>query len=229
MLFYGQIVSVNSRRRTLSVAGPSGQVLGIPIRVLHYGAADPLRIDASPLPKPGTWGLVAIPGNDNRNAVWIGAVLTSLEDANGAPNDPDADYQSHASGAWELLTGAGEWTKALPDGSYMRFGQNPAKPQLTRHTVDQNQVQQATAYPDSARTNGVVASMAYRFQHASGTTQDITPGGQYKVTTSSQLQVNAPAANFSGNVSVGTGATGTYSAGSGLTLSFKDGICVNIA
>lgn len=42
------------------------------------------------------------------------------------------------------------------------------------------------------------------------------------------FNVTTPAANFSGNLGAGTGASGTAPTGTGVTLTFLNGLCVNI-
>lgn len=241
-----QVLSVDAKNRLLYVTTKAQQTTGIPVRVLHHGVADPLFIHATPLPRPGTSGLVCFTHGTSVNGVWLGAILANQVSAIGLPLDPIADYHSHPSGAFSILAGSGEFTHYQPDGSYLRVASNTALPNLTRNIVDENQVQKQKCYTPAERINSPISPFNFLYSHGSGTTITIAANGDVAIThvggntsillgssditinASSSVNINTPVATASGSLLVGDGATGNTTDTSGQTTEFVSGIAKNI-
>lgn len=170
-----RVLAVDVPNRRLTVELPSRQV--VTVRMLHHGPADGVRVNHPAMPGRYTDGLVVFPVGDNRNGFWIGSIFMSQMDALTTNDDQFLEYNSHWSGAYELLDGEGRWTKSLPDGTYIQISDTTAKPATYRHTVDENQNQQLTLFPDSERVPNPPGPRHLYVHHASGTTVDIDPSG----------------------------------------------------
>ena len=176
-----QIVSVDAVRRRLNCRFKSGAGPGIPVRMGLQGAADGVRVNQSPMPGPLTWGLVAFPGGDSRSGVWITSVYTSDVDAFTGDGDPYINYQSHWSGAYDLLDGNGQRWSGTPDGSYWCQAQTPGPPTLTKHVVDATQTRVPKAVTPASLVTTAPAPMPWRYHHASGTQVDIADDGHITI------------------------------------------------
>jgi hypothetical protein len=175
-----QVISVDPQRGLIYVQVTS---LGIPvpIRPLHYGQADGVRISQKPLPVPSTWGLCAFPYGDARNGIWLGSILTSLQDARTS-GDPNADYEAYYSGGWQLIDGQGRHTMVYPDGSMFMVSDSLTPTVPTRHTVDQTQVQSAVPFTTAQRVPNPPSARYMVVKHATGTTLEIDTSGNVTFT-----------------------------------------------
>lgn len=176
-ILHAQVVSVDAARGAVYVMLPSGQVPGsYPARVAHYGPADALRVKQAPLPQPGTWGLVAFPGGDTRNAVWLCSYYPSQVDARTHPTDPNVDYQAHYGGGYDLLDGAGSRTTEYPDGTTITVSPDGSPIAPTRHIVDSSETQQVVASAASDRLPTPAPPLHVVVKTAGGVTISVTPG-----------------------------------------------------
>lgn len=207
LLAHAQVISQDPQGGVY-VLLPSGQVPGASYaRVIHYGPADGLRVTQKPLPPPGTWGLVAFPYGDSRNGIWIGSVYAAQVDARALPQDPNADYESHWSGAWSLMDGTGQYAKSFPDGTYLTVSSTAALPAVTRNIVNEQQVKTAIPYAASDRVTTPPSPFIVNLRTASGATIQIDASGNINVTAGSGGTINfnastsmtftTPVANFS--------------------------------
>jgi len=207
-----QVYSVDPNKRLLYVLLPSSQGLGIPVEMGYEGPADALRLRQTPMPTKGTWGLVAFPHGDSRNGVWLRSIYTSKENA-VLPGDANADYDSHWSGAWSLMTGDGQVYKSFPDGTFITLADETTLPALTRNTVDQTQTQQAVPYPQTDRLASAPPARPLHVHHSSGTDLLVDKTGNTTITI---------AAGASVSVSCG-GTTVTISPQGGITVVLASG------
>ena len=144
----------------------------------YHGPADAVRVSHRPMPGRGTWGLIAFPdGKDNRNGVWVCATYPAFVDALTTDTDQFMDYESHWSGAYEVMDQEGRWTKSFPDGTYIQVSDSTTKPTMYRHTVDGSENQQLTAFSDSERVPNPPSPRHFYISHPSGTTAHINPKG----------------------------------------------------
>jgi phage baseplate assembly protein gpV len=182
---HAQVVALDPSRGFVTVQLPSLQVPGLRARLLYHGPADGLRIRQTAMPTVGTWGLVLCPYGDSRQAIWAGSLLTTMLDARTGDSDPYVEYNSHWSGYFSYLDSAGNHYEYFPDGTYVGFATSTALPSITRHTVDNTQTQQSTAFPASQRTASPVAARPYVLRHATGTQVQIDASGNATVTAAS--------------------------------------------
>lgn len=174
-----RVLAVDVANRRLTVSLPSRQI--VVVRMLIHGPADGVRVVHTAMPGRFTEGLVVFPAGDNRNGIWIGAIYASQMDALTTNEDPFLEYNSHWSGAFEMMDGKGQWTKSFPDGTYVQVGDNTAKPATFRHTVDTRQNQQLTPFTDAERVPNPPSPRHVYVNHPSGTTQEIDPKGDVTV------------------------------------------------
>lgn len=175
-----RVLAVDIPSRRLVVELPSRQV--VKVRMLHHGPADGLRVSHSAMPGRFTYGLVIFPGGDNRSGFWVGSFYGAQEDALATDTDQFLEYNSHWSGAYEVLDGEGRWTKAFPDGTFIQVSDSTTKPTLYRHTVDQSQNQQLTEFTDAERVKSKPSPRNVVIDHPSGTTHVIDTNGNVLVT-----------------------------------------------
>lgn len=188
----GRVIAVNVQLRRLTVELASGQI--VHPKTLHYGPADGARVSHKALPARGTWGLVAFPSQDDRNCIWLGAFYPMFMDALTTNTDQFLEYDSHWSGAYELLDQQGQWTKSFPDGTFIQVSASTSKPATYRHTVDQNQNQQLTLFPDSERiANPPSSPYNVVVNHPSGASILIDTNGNVTVTAANGKQLEATA------------------------------------
>lgn len=163
----------------------SGQALGWPVRMLTHNSADGLRINQKPLPGIGTWGVIGFPHGDERNAVWMGSFHPSALDAITTQNDaldPFIDYESHFSGFWKMLDGAGNFSMQFPDGSAMIVGAGTDLPELFRHTVDASGAQVQIPFTHAERVPNKPTPFNFQLTTAKGTVFGVDPDGNVTVT-----------------------------------------------
>ena len=230
-------------RLLVSVDVFGGQVLFLPVDVLTHGPRDAVRGHYPPLPLPGTRGLVAFTRGDDRTGRWIGAQAPSLPDASTlSPPSGSVDYVAHWSGAWSWHGQDGTSAFVWPDGSNVVVGPPlgdsgaPALPAPTRHVVAPDGSRQRSLFTAAQRNPNPPSFFAMSIQHPSGAFVTIAPDGTVTVAAAAgkQLTFVASPALFNGNVattgnvSVGTGATGTFSANGGVNVTVRDGIITNI-
>lgn len=168
----------------------SGQIAGYPVKVLHRGAADFMRIDQDPLPTRGTWGLVAFPEGDVRNGIWLGSYYPAKANAvTSPPGDPTVRYHAHYSGDWDYLDGAGVEAHQWADGSYFVAGSG-ALPTAYRQTVDENQTVSRLAYARSARIPSPPSAFPFTYVHESGTSISVDVSGNVTVALAASKVLN---------------------------------------
>ena len=155
---------------------PSIQASGVLVSAGLNGSADALRVSQKALPTEGTWGIVVWPYGDSRGGVWICSVYTQGYSAIVNTN-ADIDYEAHPSGAWDYLDQNGNYTFALPDGSFVQFGNGGAKPELTRQVVDSTQHIVTIPYPDSTRQATAPPPFPMTLSLASGTAVFVDAAG----------------------------------------------------
>lgn len=178
-----QVVSVDANKRRMVVQLPSAQ--SAEVRMGYHGPADAVRVSHKAMPSRGSWGLVAFPYGDNRAGIWVCSTYPALVDAITTQTDQFAEYDSHWSGAYEFMDQNGQWLKSFPDGTFLLVSGSATKPTMYRHTVDQNQVQQFTAFPDSERIPSPPSPRYFHINHGSGTVAEIDPSGNTTVTGAS--------------------------------------------
>lgn len=175
-----QVFSVDPNKRRVTVLTASGQQ--VEVRMGYPGPADAVRVAHHALPGRGSWGLCAFPYGDNRVGIWVCGTYPHLEDALTTETDPFMEYNSHWSGAYEMMDQSGQWIKSFPDGTFLQVSGSATKPKMYRHTVDQDQVQQLTEFTDSQRVPNKPNPRYLYLSHASGTTAQIDPKGNTSVT-----------------------------------------------
>jgi hypothetical protein len=214
------VLSPDPKAPGLRVILASGQMPSLPVKVGHHGAADGAAVDQKPLPRPGTWGLCAFPGGDNRNGVWLCSLYLSQVDAYTSETDPNMDFQAHYSGAFELLDGQGNWTKSFPDGTFIQAAATAGVPTLNRHVVDATQTRQLVPFTPSQRVGSAQTPRTLTISHASGTTQVTSPSGAVAITGAE----GAPITITFGGSTVVMNANGTMSLtdASGTILAFEN-------
>jgi phage baseplate assembly protein gpV len=213
LLQEGRVISVDVPNRRLTVDIPSAQILGVRVRMSYAGPADGVRVKHDAMPGRGTWGLVAFPYNDARNGIWLGSFYPALNTAHTSNTDQFLEYNSHWSGAYEMLDGQGQWTKSFPDGTFIQVASATTKPATFRQTVDPTQTQQLTAFPDSERVaNPPAQKFNLTIAHGSGTTIKIDPNGNVTlVASNASVTVTTPTVKINGQLQV----TGNITAGFG--------------
>lgn len=174
---------------------PSRQI--VTVQMLIHGPADGVRISHPAMPGRYTHGIVIFPAGDSINGFWIGAFNSSQEDALTTDTDQFMEYNSHWSGAWELLDQEGKWTKSFPDGTYIQSSDVTDKPTTYVHTVDAQQNQQLTEFTESQRVPSPPLPRHLYIHHAAGTDQDIDPSGNV-------VMNGAPGASLTLNFNGGT-------------------------
>lgn len=175
----GQVISVDPRLRRLTVQLASAQI--VDVRVGYYGPADGVRVSHKALPGRGSWGIVAFPFGDKRAGIWLCTSHPNFQDALTTETDPFMEYDSHWSGAYEMLDQNGQWLKSFPDGTFFLVSGSAVKPTTYHHTVDDKQVQHLTIFPDSERVPNPPSPRYIYVNHPSGTNAEIDPKGNTTV------------------------------------------------
>jgi hypothetical protein len=170
-----QVISVDPNKRRVTVQLASAQVAEV--RMGYHGPADAVRVSHQALPGRGSWGLCAFPYGDNRSGIWVCSTYPALVDAHTTQTDAFMEYNSHWSGAYEMLDQNGQWLKSFPDGTFLLVSGSATKPKMYRHTVDENQQQQFIEFPDSERIPNPPKPRYFYLSHASGTIAEIDPQG----------------------------------------------------
>lgn len=236
----------------------SGQALGWPVRIGLNNSADGLRISQRPLPGIGTWGLIAFPYGDERNAIWLCSIHPSSIDAittNGDELDPFLDYEAHFSGYWSMLDGLGNYAAQWPDGSHLTIASGVGLPATFRHTVDAQQAQQRVAFTHAERVPSPPTPFTLQYVSAAGTSVQVDAsgsvtvsgaagatatlefnggiiqldaGGNINLTATGSVNITAPVTETSGNLSAGNGITASFTTPTGQTVMIQNGIVTNI-
>ena len=217
----------------------SGQSPGFPVRMGYTGPADSLRIRQRPMPVRGSWGLVAFPYGDARNGIWLCSILPNLADAltstsaGATDTDPFIDYDSQYSGFWKLIDGQGQLAMEFPDGSSLVVGASGALPTIYRHTVGANNARSKIPFTSTDRIASPPSTpFVMNLTLASGANISTDSAGNITITAGESgggsIFINAAGTSFSGNVQVGTGATGSFTTPTGQTVTVQDGIVTNI-
>lgn len=226
----GHVLSHNASRHSVICAMKvTGQTLSLNVAV-PMAYADALRASQKPLPGVGSAGLIAFPEGNLLNAVWLCTIPANLMDAvhtNDDALDPYIDYDAHFSGHWDLLDGAGNVAIQFADGSSIVMGATAELPTTYRHTVDANQVRQRVPFTRDERIPAPPPPFVFQYTGADGVviTKDIT--GNIVIKASSIL-LDTPVVTTTGNVTGGTGATGTFTTPTGQTVSVLNGLVDNI-
>lgn len=216
-----RVIAVDVPNRRLTVELPSRQV--VTVRMMFHGPADGVRVGHPAMPGRFTDGIVVFPVNDNRNGFWLGSVYMSQMDALTTNTDQFLEYNSHWSGAYEMMDGEGRWTKSFPDGTFIQCSDGTTKPTTFRHTVDGQQNQQLTHFPESQRVPNPPAPRHLYVGHSSGTTFDIDPSGNVSLdgakNASCTVTFNGGTIVIDGNGSI----TATAPSGQQITLDANGG------
>lgn len=190
----GIVVGYNpSDQDSITIMFPgSGQIVGYPIKILHRGAADAMRVDQDPLPTRGTWGLIAFPDGDIRNGIWLGAFYPSKQNAVTSPTgDPTVRYHAHWSGDWDYLDGSGNAARQWADGSYVVAASGAGGlPGVFRQLVDATkQTVSRVLYNRTDRIPNPPSAFVFKFAHASGTQVAVDAAGNASVTAASGASI----------------------------------------
>lgn len=232
LIVRGMIASQDPPNGTVGVMLATGQLVNA--FILYPGANDALRIHQHPLPQRGTYGIVAFPNGDFRNAIWLGAFFPSQQDAittgpenagqSANPNASQIDYHAAYSGYWRYHDAVGTTAHQWPDSSSVVVGNNGVLPTVFRHIVDgdQNRVQTAFTMADRV-ANPPAQPFPFTFNHKSGTSIVVDVSGNVTITNgpNGNIVLNSPNNNISlaasGNITisasgnVGINAQGTMS------------------
>ena len=174
-IVHAQVWSVDPEAGLIYVQ-TSSLAIPMPVKPLHHGQADGVRVRQAPLPLPSTWGICIFPYGDARNGVWLGGYYSTLMDARTA-GDPNADYTAWFDGGWELVDSQGQHTRVYSDGSYVQVAGSTALPSPTRHIVNSKQVQEKVPFTQAQRVPNPPSPRYMYIKHASGTTLEIDPSG----------------------------------------------------
>ena len=181
----GMVMSHDPDNDGMIVMLSSGSIPAFIVKRIYHGAVDAYRIDKPPLPVRGSWGLVAFPGGDIRNATWLGAYQPHQIDAiTSEQADPFADYQSHFSGHWSLLHGlSGYISTQFADGSYFVASSGNNLATTYHHIVDDQQKRQRKELAFSDRNPTPQPTFAYTFsQSGTNFSGNLSPSGSLNVT-----------------------------------------------
>jgi len=125
---------------------------------------------------------VIFPRGDPRNGHWIGAIDPALIDASAHnPGNGNIAYSSHYGGGWDHRDQVGGIYHWFPDGTSLLVGQSVPTP--TRHTLDQNQARQRTAFTPSQRVPKPPAAFQAKLTHPSGATASLNASGGWVLTS----------------------------------------------
>lgn len=234
-LMEARVVNVDVPRRRLIVDIPSSQMLGIGVKMMIHGPADGMRVSHSAMPGRGTWGLVAFLYGSSENGLWLGSFYPALDTALTSHEDQFLEYNSHWSGAFDMLDQLGRYTKSFPDGTYLQVSDTDVRPAVNRQTVDPQQNQQLTALTDDQRVPNKPTARIVTVKHASGTTITIGANGDVTVNTAPNTKIaltaptevdittdhvviKAPLVSIDGNLEVTGGVTAGKGTGDQVTL-----------
>lgn len=244
LLGIGRVEGYDAESHSLFVRLPSWQ-MPFPARLLINGPCDGVRINQQPLPIQGTWGLVAFPFGDYRNAIWLGAYVngtstssfaqsTDAINSSSAELDTQMQYQSHFSGFYELLDGSGNYYARFPEGTEVLVNSNNQPPTTYRHVVNASGARERVEYTNAYRVPNPPSQPYYlAVNHPSGASISISASGQTIITgplvgdnpgTSAQIQMNIEGdillqgSDSSGNVSIEQGQGGTLTLGQAVSL-----------
>lgn len=159
---------------------PSMQQLSESAKVLINGPADATRIEQTPLPVIGTWGLIAFPFGDVRSIIWIGSFYQSLVNAVNSDNTPESGqmrYMSHASGAYSVLDYDGNYYYYSPDGTQLILNAGGDAPVTRRHNVDEHINQNEIVIGNSFRNPQPPSPFTASIVHPSGAAITIQSNG----------------------------------------------------
>lgn len=208
LIVRGMIASQDPPNGTVGVMLATGQLVNA--FILYPGANDALRIHQHPLPQRGTYGIVAFPNGDFRNAIWLGAFFPSQQDAittgpenagqSADSNASQIDYHAAYSGYWRYHDAVGTTAHQWPDSSSVVVGNNGVLPTVFRHIVDgdQNRVQTAFTMADRV-ANPPADPFPFTFNHKSGTSIVVDVSGNVTITNgpNGNIILNSPNNNIS--------------------------------
>jgi hypothetical protein len=219
----GMVLSHDPDNDGIVVMLQSGQMPVYTVKRIYHGLVDAYRINKPPLPTRGSWGLIAFPGGDVRNATWLGSYQPHKIDAiTSEQDDPFADYQAHFSGHWSHLHGvSGYLATQFADGSFFVAGSGISLPTMHRHVVGDQQKRERIEYPFSDRAPNPQKTFSYSFnQSGTNFTATLDPSGNLNVLfdqgKSLTFQQSGTSATIvidgSGNITVNAAQTITYNA-----------------
>lgn len=170
LLLKAVVIAQNAEEHSVQCSFTStGQGPGFPVQMLYNGTADALRISQRPLPVQGTWGLVAVPSGDLRNAIWLGAYYPSQMNAiTSDASSPFIDYEAHPSGFWRMLDDDGQLSMQFPDGSSVLVASGGSLPTVYRHVVTDGNAQERVPVQLSDRVPSISSPFTVTVNLASG-------------------------------------------------------------
>jgi len=205
------------------LSGYGGQGAVVSVQVLTHGPRDAVVGHFPALPTPGTGGVVVFPSGDDRSGIWLGAISTQLTDASAhAPGNGGADYAAHYGGGYSYRSENGDLTEAFPDGTILQVGAAPAA--LTRHTVDETQQRQRTAFTAALRRPQTPSAFPVALVHPTGASGTVSAAGAWSVVAASGQAITLSAGGVtltfdgSGNLAVSGDTTVSVTSSSAITL-----------
>ncbi|MDE3023424.1 MAG: hypothetical protein KGI54_16510 [Pseudomonadota bacterium] len=174
----------------LYVVLKSGQIPGYPIRTLLNGPADALRVHQTPLPTPGSWGVVLFPAEDYRNGVWLGSYYAQNNTAFNSTENPQDDYYSHYSGFWSLLDESGNQSLNFPDGTSINISSSGTSPATTRQVVNTDQTQSSVTFDASHRVSSTPSPFVVSIKHPTGASATINSDGSISLNAATSKKVD---------------------------------------
>lgn len=159
----------------------AGQMPSLPVSVGTHGPRDALRGQWPGLPTKGTRGLVVFPRGDVRNGIWICAVAGPFNDSSAhVPGAENIHYEARYSGYWNWQDEQGQEATVWPDGTQMLIGP-AAVPTVTRHTVNAQQVRQATPFGQNERVPAAPGAFPLTLNHPTGAQASLTVSGAWRL------------------------------------------------
>lgn len=232
-----RVIGYDQSNHRLFVSMSDGQNIYSSVHVMFNGPADGQAVNQVEPPRRGTLGLVAFPGGNPDNGVWLGSYYGGYTDAIMAgPNDDQifVNCFSHWSGAYEYQDQLGNKTVFSPDGTFINISTSLALPTMYRHIYDAaTGVRSSKTYPYTGSPGGRVPALlpakSVLLAHSSGTSALIASSGSTSVTgaTSASLTLKyggtTVAIDGSGNASFSGAASSKISLTFGGTILTIDG------
>lgn len=227
LLVEARVVGYDPSNHRLFVIMADGQKPASSVHVLFNGPADGCAVNQVEPPRRGTLGLIAFPGGNPNNGVWLGSYYGGYIDAlMTGPNDDQifVNCFSHWSGAFEYQDQLGNKSIFSPDGTFINISTALTLPTMYRHLYDASTGKRSPAtYPLSGTAGRVPALLPAKnifLAHTSGTSALIASSGSTSVTgaTSASLTFNFGGTTISVDGSGNTALSGASSAK--ITLTF---------
>lgn len=218
----GQVVAQDGENNAVKVVfRSSGMMPPLSVKMAHYGYADPLRVNQSPLPQKGTHGAIIFPNGDYRQGYWLFSLYPNLQDAiTSDASDPTIDYYAHWSGYWRMLSQDGTIAQQWPDGSFLVVGSGMTLPKVYRHIVNDQQQQQRVEYTMKDRVAQQPSPFGMLWQQAaSGMTFALDASGHATIT-------GGPSGSFT--LAYGSGSTFVFDASGNMAINGKPGSTITM-